>query len=611
VTSSPSSLHPSPPGPVGGERSGTDRDRGADSTPSAPRLSLTDFLDVATLQEVQDSFTAVTRLVTTIRDADGHPVTAPTDARSRALSDRVLDQLIEADGSDAGSRFIAPIVVEGQELGSITIEPQPLPPASIEDKGKLHELARRLRVPAESVAAFAEALEDLSAPNRAASIQFLFLLANSIARLCYDEYHTRQRVEELSVLYRVSTVLSAHRDLQVVLDTAAQSVADVMKVKAVSIRLLKQNGEDELMPRAVFNLSSEYLNKGALKLSESDIFRDAMAGKLVYVEDMASDSRVLFPEDAAREGLVSMLCAGMIFQGKPIGTVQLFTGEHRRFTDFEHKLVRAITQLLGAAIENTRLDQQRMESQRMVRQLHLAADVQKRMLPGDMPNVPPFELAARYVPSFELGGDFYDFIDLDGNLGIAVGDVVGKGVAASLLMASVRASLRAYAQDVYDLDEIISRVNIALCRDTLDNEFATLWYGVFDPRTLRLTYCNAGHEPPMLVRGGKAYQLDVGGMIVGVERDEAYDKGLWDLEPGDIVLLYTDGLTEAMNFQQQKFGRKRIEEALLAVTRRPGGASAADVLNHVLWEMRRFTGLRRSIDDTTLVVLKVGPKKPA
>lgn len=605
MTQTPSRAATPPPALVtGAPRS--ESDHGADPTPSAPRLSLTDFLDLGTLQEIQDSFTAVTRLVTTIRDADGRPVVAPTDARSRALSDQLLQQLIEVDGAE-GNRFVAPIVVEGQELGSITIEPKVLPPPQLHDADRINAVAGKLGVSDDTVVKFANALDDLSAPNRAASIQFLYLLANSIARLCYDEYHTRQRVEELSVLYRISTMLSAHRDLQVVLDSAAQSVAEVMKVKAVSIRLLKGGGDDELVPRAVYNLSQEYLDKGTIKLSESAFFQEAMAGKVVYIEDMATDSRVKFPGDAEREGLVSMLCAGMIFQGKGIGTIQLFAGELRRFTEFEVKLVRAITQLLAAAIENARLDQQRMESQRMIRQLHLAADVQKRMLPGVMPKVKPYELAARYVPSFELGGDFYDFIDLEGNLGVAVGDVVGKGVAASLLMASVRASLRAYAQDVYDLDEIISRVNVALCRDTLDNEFATLWYGVFDPKTLRLTYCNAGHEPPLLVRGGKIHHLDVGGMIVGVDKGQDYEKGLWDLQPGDAVLLYTDGLTEAMNFEHQKFGRKRIEQALLAIAS-GGDRSAADILNHVLWEMRRFTGLRRSIDDTTLVVLKVGPK---
>lgn len=547
--------------------------------PTAPKLSLTDFLDLETLREVQEAFEAVTRLSTAIRDADGKRLTLPSDERQRSASDQLLEQLI-ADEDVDGGRFAAPILVEGQQLGSITIDETPLAGARAEDAG--------------------------AGASRAAAIQFLYLLANSIARLCYEEYNARQRADELSVLYKVSNALSGQRDPQRVLDTAAHSVAEAMKVRSVSIRLLKdlpdEPGVKQLVPRAVHNLTEAYLNKGTLRLDESPMFQEAIAGEVVHIEDMANDPRVLYPGDASKEGLVSMLCVGMIFQGKPIGTIQLFSTEKRRFTAFEVNLLRAIAQLLATAIENARLDAQRNESQRMVRQLHLAADVQRRMLPGAMPHRPPFDIAARYVPSMELGGDFYDFINLEDNLGVAIGDVVGKGVAASLLMASVRASLRAYAQDVYDLDEVIARVNTAMCRDTLASEFATLWYGVLNPETLRLTYCNAGHDPPILMRNGKLIPLDVGGMIVGVDGEQHYEKSLIDLQADDMLLLYTDGLPDAMNAEGRKFGRDRIESALLETADK----SAAEALNHILWQMRHYTGLRRSFDDTTLVVIKVG-----
>jgi sigma-B regulation protein RsbU (phosphoserine phosphatase) len=297
-----------------------------------------------------------------------------------------------------------------------------------------------------------------------------------------------------------------------------------------------------------------------------------------------------------------MLCLGIMYQGKAIGTIHLFSGEQRAFSPFEVRLVTAISQMLGTAIQNARLDAQKSQSRRVLRQLHLAASVQRRMLPGELPSMKPFDIATRYVPSFELGGDFYDVIDLDGHLGIAIGDVVGKGVAASLLMASVRASLRAYAQDVYDLDEIIARVNNALCRDTLDNEFATLWYGVIDPKSLRLTYCNAGHDPPMLLRNGKIHPLDTGGMIVGVQSDIEYEKGLFDTARGDMILFYTDGLVDSFNDKGQKFGRKRIVEAFTATQ----GMSSTDAINHILWQVRKFTGPRQGVDDTTLIVVKVG-----
>jgi sigma-B regulation protein RsbU (phosphoserine phosphatase) len=596
---------------------------------SAPRLSLTDFLDLGTLQEIQDSFTAVSRLHAIIRDADGQPLTLVTDAARRAQSDLVLEQLLTADETADGP-FVAPIIVEGQELGSIAIDrpqaeglspgsspgtsPGTSPESSPASDGEgnatvtrrearalLRRVAKRLHIPAEAARPFIEAAEAAYSPNRAAGIQFLYLLANSIARLCYQEYHLRQRVEELSALYKLSTLLSASRDVQQTLDTAARSAAEVMKVKAVAIRLLDTE-KQEMVPKAVCNLSEAYVNKGSIEVQRSPMFRDALAGKVVYIENMATDPRILYPEDAQREGLVSVLCAGMIYQGRPIGAIQCFTGEVRRFTQFEVNLLRALAQLLAAAIENARLDTERQESLRMQRQLHLAADVQRRMLPAVMPKLPPFDIAARYVPSFELGGDFYDFIDLDGHLGIAVGDVVGKGVAASLLMASVRSSLRAYAQDVYNLNEVIQRVNVQLTRDTLDNEFVTLFYGVLNPKTRRLTYCSAGHEPPLLLRKDRLIRLETGGMIVGIDVQQTYDMGICDLEPNDLLLIYTDGLPDAMNFSGEKFGRPRIEKAMRTAADR----SAHDALNHILWEMRRFAGLKRSFDDTTLVVVKVG-----
>lgn len=568
--------------------------------PAAPRLTLTDFLDLSTLQDIQDSFTVVTHLATSIRDATGEPLTAPTNTAQRAASDALLEQLISTDTDEDGN-FIAPIIVEGQQLGSIVIEPRQV---GIDGSDRLdtalRTLADKLGLSREQTDQLVEVAEQSYGANRASGIQFLYLLANSIARLCYEEYHARQRVEELSALYTMSTLLSGQRDLNHILNSAAKSIAEVMKVKAVSIRLLDEDSS-ELHIRAVHGLSERYQRKGPVRLDESSLLARSMTGNVQYVEDMSSDDRVLYPEDAQLEGLASMLVAGIIYQGRPIGTMQLLTGELRRFTRFEMSLVQAIAQMLASAIENARLDMERLENQRMIRQLALASDVQRRMLPSRMPNVRGLDIAAKYVPSFELGGDFYDFVRLDDNLGIAIGDVVGKGIAASLLMASVRASLRAYAQDVYDLDEIIARVNSAMTRDTLDSEFATLWYGVIDPDTLRLTYCSAGHEPPILLREGKLHYLDRGGMVVGIDSAQEYEKGLWDLQKDDLILLYTDGLPDAMNQKQERFGHQRIEAAL----RESCDRSAADTLNHLLWVMRRYTGIRRSTDDATLVVVKV------
>ncbi len=412
----------------------------------------------------------------------------------------------------------------------------------------------------------------------------------------------REQVAQLNTLYRLSTLLAAHRDLQEVLDVAARSAAEVMHVKAASIRLLDDRGE-ELYIKAVHNLSDQYLSKGPVLVQDSELYRRTLEGHIEYVEDMSTDPRILYPQDARREGLVSVLAAPMIYQGRPTGVIRLYTGTTRRFSESETNLLRAIAQLLAAAIEHARLDAARREHRQIERQLHMAADVQRRMMPSTMPQVRRLDIAARYSPSFELGGDFYDFIPLEGHLGVCVGDVVGKGIAAGLLMASVRAALRAYAQDIYDLDDVISRVNVALSRETLDREFATLFYGVIDPATLRLTYCNAGHEPTLLWRQGTFTRLEEGGMIVGIDPDQKYVKRIVELQTDDVLFLYTDGLPDAQNFDQQRFGRARIEAAIQDAA----GGSAHDIVNHALWQMRRYVGLNRQIDDTTIVAVKVLP----
>jgi sigma-B regulation protein RsbU (phosphoserine phosphatase) len=478
------------------------------------------------------------------------------------------DGLLEQHDAQGRSEYVAPVYIDGALLGSIHIQ------------------SNARTAPCRDVRAGAQ-------------VAYHYVVAQ--ARACVNAVKLEQHETELSALFELSTMLAGHRSVAQLLGAAARSAAQVMKVKAASIRLLRADAQ-EMIPEAVYNLSQAYLEKGPILLQRSELAQRALAGEVVYVQDMASDRRVLYPEDAKREGLVSILSAGMIHQGEQIGVIRLYTGVQRSFSALEQNLLRAIAQIMAAAIVNARLHAETLEAHSVQRQLKLAADVQRRMLPGAMPHLPPFDIAAQFVPSLELGGDFFDFIQLDGHMGIALGDVVGKGIAASLLMASVRASLRAYAQDLYDIDEVIARVNSALVRDTLTNEFATLFYGVIDPATRRLTYCNAGHEPPMLLRGNDIQYLGVGGMIVGVDSGQRYDKAIVDLLPGDMLLIYSDGLSEAMNFEGELFAKRRIIDAM----RQTVDMSAAVAIKHILWQMYCFTGLKRHADDTTVVLIKVG-----
>jgi sigma-B regulation protein RsbU (phosphoserine phosphatase) len=548
----------------------------ATDSPST-QIALCDCLKLDRFQVMRRLFAELSGLDMTLVDHDGRPIeglTAPTCQQAAPVP-------LSTEVDDAGRRrYTAPIAVGDRVLGAVRITPT----SDVEPSWA-------------------------GATDEAAAAALLYQWAASVAQACYQEHQLSNRVEELSVLYDLSTLLAGQRDLQQVLDAAAKAIVDVMKVKASSIRLVSEDGR-ELVPMAVCNLSDAYINKGPVLIEDAELSQRALAGEVIYVEDMTNDPHIVYADDAKREGLVSSLFCGMVYQGRKIGTIRAYSGEKRTFTAFEMRLLQAIGQLMAAAIVNAYFYNHYQEARHVQRQLRLAGEVQRRMLPSTMPHLPPFDIAAEYVPTLELGGDFYDFIGLDGHLGIALGDVVGKGVAASLLMSSVRASLRAYAQDVYDIDEIIARVNIALTRDTLDNEFATLFYGVIDPATRRITYCNAGHEPPLLLRGDKLIKLEAGGMIVGIDSTQEYDKGMIDLMPGDMLLIYSDGLSEAQDFNGKQFGRQRIIDAMKQAAVMP---TATVALHHILWQMRCFTGLQHNIDDTTTVLIKVGnsPAPPA
>jgi sigma-B regulation protein RsbU (phosphoserine phosphatase) len=575
------------------------------------KLRLTDFVDRETLQEIQDGFAAVAQVKATITDADGNVLTQPAPTRQflrrqRALADAagVAEEMQNAGGSvdqlqREGAEFVAPIVVDNQRVGTIrmsagTSNPLPL------DEAKLVQLAEKFGLDIKQLKSLATQLSRARG-TRAAAIQFLFLLANAIARLCFQEFQLRQRINEITAVNSITMMLSESRNLQKVLNRAARFVAEIMSARSSSIRLIDEE-HDELVIKAVYNLSREYLRKGPIRLSQAQIDHEALSGDgFAYVANMQSDPRVQYPLEAAREGIVSMLSVGMRHQGRAVGVLRVYTDHEQRFSPLKIDLLKAVAAQAAAAIENTRLYEETQAAEALEREVRTAADVQRRMVPQKPPAVPGLDVASVYVPCYTLGGDFFDFITFaDDNLGLAIADVSGKGVPASLTMASVRAFLRAQADNVYYLYEVVRRINLMACRDVGPGEFVTLFYGVLDARNRRFTYCNAGHPPAMLLRNGSVSELRADNLVLGVDPEEQYVQSMIDLQFGDVLLLYTDGLADGRNFSDESFGRQRIIEAF-----RKGGETAEAIAQNVLWEHRKFVGMAKRTDDVTMIVVRV------
>lgn len=436
----------------------------------------------------------------------------------------------------------------------------------------------------------------------------LELVAQTVGELCDQEVEARRRGRELRVLYELSSLLVGSHDISAMLDAALRAAAMFFSADAGSVHLLDLESHTFTL-RAWHGVSTEFTQR-LRELPDQEVAAlDEHAGAVAMLDD-ETHTRWLAPiTDASlrAEGIASVISLDLSYRGRRHGVLRLYGRGALAFNDAQTSLLRTIVEHVAAAVAAAELLQTERRHRQMQRHLKLAADVQSRMRPRTRPEHPSFDIEARLVSSLELAGDFYDIFDYHGLIGIVIADVVGKGVPAALLMASLRASIRAHAQNERDLSRLVSKTNIFLTRDTLDQEFATLLFASIDPEARTLTYCNAGHEPPFIVRRGSntAEVLREGGLVLGVDESQDFPSARVTLSPGDTFVACTDGLIEAQNFEGQEFGRAHLVQTVIAYLRENPDAGARNIADHAIWEVRRFAGLHKRADDTTIVVVRV------
>jgi sigma-B regulation protein RsbU (phosphoserine phosphatase) len=274
------------------------------------------------------------------------------------------------------------------------------------------------------------------------------------------------------------------------------------------------------------------------------------------------------------------------------------------FAPGDLEFISSLGNLAMIALENARLFQETIEKQRMEDELLIAREIQKGLLPSIIPSLSGFDIAAANISSKQVGGDYYDVIPVDEHRHIiAIGDVSGKGTPAALLMANLQATIRALVPLQLPLSELTGRVNDLMCRNTGGNKFVTFFWGMLDPRAGTLTYVNAGHNYPMLLRAnGTLERLEKGGMILGVLKTDApYEEALVQLSPGDLLTLFTDGVSEAMSRDACEYGEDRLESVLRHSQHLP----AQEILQGVHDDVLRHAKGASQSDDITLMILRV------
>jgi sigma-B regulation protein RsbU (phosphoserine phosphatase) len=597
--------------------------RAADPVRGSARAhwKLTDFVDVETLQKLQDGFAELCGAAASIRDAEGQRITQAScpnrfcnlvggnaEAQERCQRSNAESAARAASSGQpakyvchAGlTQYAASIELEGQILGTIVLGDRPDRPLA---RKNVLALARETGLAEDELWATAQEIVPWSDREMRAAISFLQLLANTLTAMCYQTAVLRERLGELLVIEETSRMLSSDIDLDTVLNNTVRTMAELMNVKACSLRLLDDDGK-ELVIKAAYNLSRDYLKKGPVLVAENAHDQTILAGGIVRIRDMAADPSVRYPEEARREGLVSSLGVGLISGGKTIGTLHVYTSAPHEFTEEEARLFRSVASQAATAIEKSQLLQEQVAKLQMEHELKLAADVQRRMLPTKPPIIPGIDIHASATFSAQVGGDFYDFLVMpEGRTGIAIADTVGKSIPAAILMASVRSALKAQAQNIFKIGDVMSNVNRMLCEDSLPSEFVTLVYAVLDSKTKRMAYSNAGHDPPMLLRHGEIRKLDTGGPLLGVMPEATFEQESLQLEPGDTLLFYTDGAIDAMDYRGQRWGRERFTESFIRHAAEP--YTAEELATQILWDIRRFAGFRIRTDDLTLMVIRV------
>ncbi len=407
-----------------------------------------------------------------------------------------------------------------------------------------------------------------------------------------DEMERLRRLVEASKL--INSSIDADRLFASILTVARQE----LHVDRGTLYFVDE-AQHEIWTKIAGELSSEI----RLPIGKGLAGTVAATGEPVILHDAYDDPRFDRSSDQ-RTGYRtrSMLCVPIKNRGqRVVGVLQLLNKTDGAFGARDLEFLNGISDHMAIAMENATLHLELLEKQRMEQELALGREIQSRLFPTPPCDVAGTELAAFSLPCYEVGGDYYDFIELpNGDLGLAIGDVSGKGVAAALIMSSLQAALRVAAPIENDLTELVRRLNALVYRSTRARKYVTFFFGRYTPSTGVLRYVNAGHNPAFVVAGEDVIELWSTGKPIGIMPDSAYEEGSVELPAGSTLFLYTDGLNEAEDPDDHELGMDRLR-ALVAAQR---DAAASEVPGRVLEAVTAFERGARATDDKTVVVVR-------
>jgi sigma-B regulation protein RsbU (phosphoserine phosphatase) len=420
-----------------------------------------------------------------------------------------------------------------------------------------------------------------------------------------DRRFFREAVNVERVLNELSESVRGIVEVQPLLATVTKTISNTMHVPRVAA-LLRENGD--YAPAHSVGFASQ----PQVKFSA----HGAMAERLARSRDAEHVSQQRLESWTGREmedrkqleRLETELLLPLAVKDRLLGFLSLGPKlSEEPYSPTDVQLLQSVASQTGLALENTRLTEavasEVAQRERLNRELEIAREVQQRLFPQAGPVIAGLDYAGKCRPASSVGGDYYDFVSMcDGRLGIAIGDISGKGVPAALLMASLQASLRGLAiANPPALSTLMENLNRLVFDASPSNRYATFFYGVYNPATREFVYVNGGHNPPMVFRGAEVMRLEEGGPVIGLFGPAKYVQASIQLQPGDTMVLFTDGVSEAMNHEDEEFDEPRLMEAV----RSGEGLDASGLIDRVMIACDAFAAGAPQHDDMTLVIARV------
>jgi sigma-B regulation protein RsbU (phosphoserine phosphatase) len=415
--------------------------------------------------------------------------------------------------------------------------------------------------------------------------------------------HEEQTVLELKKLEQlieatknVNSTLELDKVLKIILDTA-MSIVDSDRGTIYLV------DEERLQLSSKIYIGSERVTI-RLPIGKGIAGYVAATGDTISIEDAYLDPR-FNPKIDKKTGYHTRTILCMPLKNKEgiiVGVLQLINKRKGIFSHDDENFIRALSIHAAIAIENARLYESERAYKQMREEVRLAAKIQLDLLPKTIPQISGYDLAGKTIPAKVVGGDYFDFITLDKNhLGICLGDVSGKGLPASLLMANLQATLRGQSSSDCSPRDCLSRSNTLLFRSTSSDKFVTLIYGLLDPENNKFKYSNAGHDNPFLIQKNKRIKrLKKGGIVLGIMPECVFEDETVAIQPGDILVLYSDGVIDAQNIKKERFGEERLTDLL----QNNRSKSAQDIIDAVVDAVNIFSHNLQQSDDITMVVVK-------